>query len=307
MSPYQTIRPDLAVALVDQVARHQRGTAEAFLRLPEGLVGRRPVGDFADEDRDELLSVAQELAEGELEGKLATRRVPAHGGQAAHAGSVGRRHRPRRLRVSGDQRRDRLADQGGHRRARREPPRPGWRRAACRRRRRSGSRPERTPPGCGTAARSPRAPAARSGARGGSAPRGARAPGSGRAARDCRAGCSSAPPPSSRGSRCPRRDSRRRSGRGCRCRVPSAGRARRRRRDCCVASLRQHDVPGTSGERALEFLARRDPLEGGFEASATQLLVEETGVGRRVVHHESPNRHAHECAVIIGTVSVLRT
>ncbi len=104
-----------------------------------------------------------------------------------------------------NQGRDGLADQRGDRQAEDAFRRPGWRKAAFRRSPPSGSRPARTRPACGIAARSPTAPAERSAVPCGSAPRAARAPGSDRGARGSRAECSSARRPSSRGSRCPRR------------------------------------------------------------------------------------------------------
>ena len=48
-----------------------------------------------------------------------------------------------------------------------------------------------------------------------------------------------------------------------------------------------------SAERGFERGARIDALEHRLEAATTQLLEEEPGVGRRVVHHESPYGNAH--------------
>ena len=80
-----------AVALVDQVRRHEGRAPEPLLRAPQSLLGPGAVGEVADEDRRQRLSVAHELPEGELERQSASVGVapggPDAGGRTVFAGA----------------------------------------------------------------------------------------------------------------------------------------------------------------------------------------------------------------------------
>ena len=169
----------------------------------------------------------------------------------------------------------------------------GSRRGCCRRRRPSGSRPARIRRASGIAARSPSAPA-----------------GDRRSRRIC----------ASRSSRSRIGQSRTRLARGMQFCAPAfiariavssprvlrndqerhvdvallqdrerVERAERRRRRCPRARRPRLDAASAASRPSREVTRSSDRLE----AAATQLLEEERGVGRGVVHHESPDRNTH--------------
>ena len=119
------------------------------------------------------------------------------------------------------------------------------------------------------------------------------------------AGCSSARPPSWRGSPSPRRafPRRRRTGtsRSFSLSATSASKARQ----AGAGDLGEHDVPRAELERVLEFLARRDAADLGREASAAQLLGEKRAAGRSIVHEQGSEWNAHFSGGVIIETSAL--